>query len=162
MNIVNTIKISSLGLLLCALPLETSADTVTLPAGMACSDFDLSYDTSGGNRQIKEFKDAEGNVVRILETGTGAAVTFTNLSTGKTYSTKSNGANSQTRYSADGSYTVAATGHNVIILFPTDIPAGPSTTLYVGRVVYSVDTNGVWSMQSNSGKTSDICEILSY
>ncbi len=31
----------------------------------------------------------------------------------------------------------ALTGHNVLILFPTDVPAGPSTTLYVGQVVIS-------------------------
>jgi len=29
-------------------------------------------------------------------------------------------------------------GHNVLILFPSDVPAGPSTTLYVGRVVFTV------------------------
>jgi hypothetical protein len=31
----------------------------------------------------------------------------------------------------------------VLILYPTDVPAGPSTTLNVGRVVFTIDTQGV-------------------
>jgi hypothetical protein len=34
--------------------------------------------------------------------------------------------------------TVQATGNNIVILFPTDSPAGPSTKLYTGRIVYTV------------------------
>ncbi len=163
MNAVKIIKTCSLGLMLCALPLAASAQTYfELPAPLACSDFDLGIDSSDNNQQFKEFKDADGNVVRTLSTGTGSAVKITNLGSGKTYSTKSNGANTQTRYNADGSSTVTATGHTVLIMFPTDIPPGPSTRLIVGRLVYSVSTDGVWSIQSISGKTSDICEILSY
>lgn len=162
MNVVKTIKISSLGLLLCALPLAATADYYEFPAGLACNDFSLGIDTSGGNQQVKEFKDADGNVVRTLSTGTGSALKFTNLDTGKTYSTKSNGANTQTRYNADSSTTVTATGHNLLIMFPTDIPPGPSTRIIVGRLVYSVSTDDVFSIQTITGKTSDICEILSY
>jgi hypothetical protein len=57
--------------------------------------------------------------------------------------------------------TVDALGYNVIILFPTDFPAGPSTTLYVGRVVYTVDAAGVFRIQTHSGPTTDICAALS-
>ena len=46
------------------------------------------------------------------------------------------------------------TGHNVLILFPTDVPAGPSTTLYVGRVVVTVDSDGVFAVTDTNG-TSD-------
>jgi hypothetical protein len=86
---------------------------------------------------------------------------YTNLTTGKTFSTKSNGAVSQIKFNPDGSYTQQLTGHNVLILFPTDIPSGPSTTLIVGRVVFTVDTNGVFTVQDVNGKTTDICAILS-
>jgi len=41
-----------------------------------------------------------------------------------------------------------------------DVPAGPSTTLYVGRVVFTVDTSGVFTLQSVSGKSTDICAAL--
>lgn len=164
MNVVKRIKICSLGLMLYALPLAASAQhDIVFEAGLACSDFGLGIDfTSGSNQQFKEFKDADGNVVRTLSTGTGSGLRFTNLVTGKTYSTKSNGANSQTRYNADGSSSVTATGHNLLIMFPTDIPPGPSTRIIVGRLVYSVSTDGVFSIQTITGKTSNICEILSY
>ena len=56
--------------------------------------------------------------------------------------------------------TIQATGHNVVIFFPTDIPAGPSTTLYVGRVVYTVDAAGVFTLLSTSGRTTDLCVLL--
>jgi hypothetical protein len=108
MNAVKIIKTCSLGLMLYALPLAACAQhDIDLEAGLACSNFGLGIDfTSGGNQQFREFKDADGNVVRTLSTGTGSALKFTNLDSGKTYSTKSNGANTQTRYNADGSSTV--------------------------------------------------------
>jgi hypothetical protein len=56
---------------------------------------------------------------------------------------------------------VTLTGHNVLFLFPTDVPAGPSTTLYVGRVVFHVDTEGVFTLQSTNGTATDICAALS-
>jgi len=40
-----------------------------------------------------------------------------------------------------------AVGLSVTILFPTDVPAGPSTTLVAGRVVFTVDQDGVFTVQ---------------
>ena len=131
------------------------------PQGQACSSFALKVEGWGGNRHFKEFTDENGNVVRSLETGTGLALRFTNVDTGKTISTKSNGAVSQTRFNLDGSSTVAATGHNLLILFPSDIPAGPSTTLIKGRLVFTVDTDQVFTVQSINGNTTDLCAVLS-
>src|SRR3989442_5085073 len=51
-----------------------------------------------------------------------------------TLSLSSNGAVTNVTKNPDGSETVVTTGHNILILFPTDVPAGPTTTLYVGRV----------------------------
>ncbi len=56
--------------------------------------------------------------------------------------------------------TTVMTGHNILILFPTDIFAGPSTTLYVGRVAFTVDANGVFTLGSTSGSSMDICAAL--
>lgn len=106
---------------------------------------------------FKEFTDENGNLVRSLDTGTGSALRFTNLDNGKTISTKSNGAVSQTRFNLDDSYTVSATGHNLLILFPSDIPAGPSTTLIKGRLVYTVDTEQVFTVQSINVNKTDLC-----
>jgi hypothetical protein len=61
----------------------------------------------------------------------------------------------------DGSQTWMMMGHNVLILFPTDVPAGPSTTLYVGRIVFTVDISGVYTLQSTNGTSVDICAALS-
>ena len=55
---------------------------------------------------------------------------FTNLSTGDTFLVKPNGIGNTIQYvqSRMGRKHEAATGHNVLIFFPTDVPAGPSTT----------------------------------
>ena len=139
--------------------LPPASFTIVLPAGTACN-FDLQIEGFGGNRHLKEFTDANGNVVRSLEAGTGSALRFTNLTTGNTFSTKSNGAVSHITFNLDGSSTQKLTGHNLLILFPTDNPPGPSTTLITGRVVFTVDINGVFTVQDVSGKTTDICAAL--
>jgi hypothetical protein len=136
------------------------AATIELPAGVGCS-FALNIDIVGGTQVNKEFVDKNGNIVRTLSAGKGSALTFTNAETGATLSLQPNGSVSHTTINPDGTSTVANTGHNVIILFPTDVPAGPSTTLYVGRVVYTVDLNGVFTLQQVSGKQTDICAALS-
>ena len=100
-------------------------------------------------------------MVRSLDAGTGSALRFTNLSpNGKTFSTTSNGAVSRKTFNLDGSFTEVDTGHNILILFPTDNPTGPSTTLIVGRLVFTVDAFGVFTVQTVSGKVTDICAAL--
>jgi hypothetical protein len=143
-------------------PVDTSPPsfTIELEAGVACN-FDLLIEGSGGKRHLKEFRDANGNLVRSLEAGTGSALSFTNVATGETFSTKSNGSVAHIKYNSDGSFTETDTGHTVLILFPTDVPAGPSTTLIVGRVVFTVDTNEVFTVLDVSGRTIDICAALS-
>ena len=127
------------------------------PAGLACPDFDLRIEGTGGLRVHRTFVDRDGEVVRTLSTGTGSALTFTNLSTGASVSFSSTGAVQRTQISPDGTTTVTTTGSSVLILFPTDVPAGPSTTLYVGRVVFTVDAAGVFTLVSTSGRSTDIC-----
>jgi hypothetical protein len=60
----------------------------------------------------------------------------------------------------DGTSTNQATGHNVIILFPTDITKGPSTTLYEGRVVFTTTAANEFEILTSSGPTRDICSEL--
>jgi hypothetical protein len=133
-----------------------------LPAGQAC-EFRLLVEGVGSKR-IEKFTDLNGNPVRILAAGKGFDLTFTRLTDqGEPISSvafPSNGSVERTTINADGSLTFQTTGHNVLILFPSDVPAGPSTTLYVGRLVYTVDTSGVFTVQSNSGPTTDICALL--
>lgn len=70
--------------------------------------------------------DAEGNLVRIISAGRGDELLFTNLDAeDKTVSLTGNGPVLKTIINpTDGTSTNQATGHNVIILFPTDITEG--------------------------------------
>ena len=47
-------------------------------------------------------------------------------------------------------------------MFPTDVPPGPSTTLYVGQVVFTFDNEtGFTTVQENEGTATDLCAALS-
>ncbi len=111
---------------------------------------------------MKEWTDEYGNLVRMFEGGKGSDLIFTNEDTGATYSTMGNGSVSHTTFNPDGSSNVSTGGHNVLILFPSDLPlgVGPSTKQYVGHVQYTVAPDGTWTLQSINGKTNDICAIL--
>jgi hypothetical protein len=143
-----------------AMGAENPPFTTDFPAGLACAGFDLRVEGSGGHQQFRQFTDRDGNVVGSISAGTGSALTFTNLSTDATVSFKSNGSTTRHTFGSDGTTTTRMTGHNVLILFPSDVPAGPSTTLYVGQVVYTVGTDGVWTLKDAKGNSTDICAAL--
>ena len=130
-----------------------------LAAGEAC-DFALRVEGTGDKRIMRTFTDQNGEVVRLLSAGKGFDLTFTNLDSGESVALPSNGSVAQTTVNADGTTTVQDTGHNVVILFPTDVPAGPSTTLYTGRLVYTADASNNFTVVSSSGPTTDICALL--
>jgi hypothetical protein len=133
----------------------------SFPAGEACPGFALGLNITPNPRQaFKEFEDEAGNVVRTISAGRGSELLFTNIDTDKTVSLTSNGSVSKTSFNPDGSSTVQATGHNVIILFPGDETPGPSTTLYEGRVVFTSTAEGSFKIISSSGPTRDICSEL--
>jgi hypothetical protein len=133
---------------------------VELPAGVACADFGLRVEGLG-DRVQREFTDREGNVVRLLTAGRGYALTFTNLSTGAQLELQPNGSVEHVAVHPDGVNTWTVTGHNVLIFFPTDQPPGPSTTLYVGRVVFDADAAFNFTLRSTAGTATDICAALS-
>lgn len=133
---------------------------IDLPAGLACPGFDLRLEVRGMVQQNRTFTDRNGNPVRVVSVGKGSALTFINLNNGNTLSLRPNGSGSHTTINPDGTTTVSATGHNVIILFPTDIPAGPTTVQYVGRVLYTVSADGVFTFRQVNGTRTDICAVL--
>jgi hypothetical protein len=144
----------------CSASVAFAADpTISFPAGVAC-DFALDLTASGGNKVQRTFYDKRGNVVRLLSAGKGAALTFANPQTGSSISVRPSGANTRTTLNTDGSSTVMSTGHAGLIMFPSDIPAGPSTTLYVGRIVYTIGTDGVFTLEATSGPSTDVCAVL--
>lgn len=127
-----------------------------LQDGCACDGFDLQLDSSGVPH-IKEIVFKDG---RYFALGKGPTLTITNLATGAAVSLRGNGSNAQYSPGPDGTTTLVLTGHNVIVQFPTDVPPGPATTLYVGRVVYTIDSAGTWTLMRSSGTTLDICAAL--
>ncbi|HSF99063.1 MAG TPA: hypothetical protein VLA55_10260 [Ornithinibacter sp.] len=132
--------------------------SVQFPAGTACA-FPLRVDGTGGHRIEHTFTDKDGTM-RVLSTGTGSALTFTNESTGATVSLRSNGAVQRTTSLADGSSLNVLTGHNVLFLFPTDVPAGPSTTLHTGQVVFNATPSGDFTVLATQGTSRDLCAEL--
>ena len=129
------------------------------PAGVAC-EFPLKVETTGESSEYKELPGKNGDL-RLLLAGKGLPLTFTNTATGESLSLKANGAVQHVTLHPDGSSTFVLTGHNVIFLFPTDTPAGPSTTLHVGRVEFTATPpNNDFTIQNVSGTTTDLCAAL--
>jgi hypothetical protein len=118
---------------------------------------ELLVDGSGGNQVQRVFRDKNGNVVRMLTAGTGSALTLTHVATGAAVSSDSNGAVADVTVNPDRSSIWVTTGHNVLILFPTATPVGPSTTLYVGPVVFAVDTSFNFALRQHNRQATDIC-----
>ncbi len=141
----------------------TPAAADDFSAGIACS-FQLRYTATGGEHRVcRGFTDQNGNKVCLFSAGKGTTNTFTNLDTGASLTINPGGGSvSRTTINSDGTQTVVATGFNGLIFFPSDVPAGPSTTLYLGRVVYTVDpSTGVFTLLGSSGQKIDICAALS-
>jgi hypothetical protein len=135
--------------------------TVDLPAGLGCPSFPLRIEGTDAMVRVVTFEDQNGGSVRTITVRTGVVLTYTNLTTGETISFKTSGSVTRTA-TANGVDTVTATGHNGLILFPTDIPAGPTATQYTGKIVYTVDqASGLFTLVSASGKRTDICAALS-
>jgi len=73
-----------------------------LPAGTGCPGFALNISWSGGNLHTKEFKDRNGELVRIISAGKGFDITYTNGGTGESVTVKTPGSVSKTVSNADG------------------------------------------------------------
>jgi hypothetical protein len=144
-----------------ARPPDEPDETFDLAAGLACAGFDLRIEAwHAKNRVEKEFTDRNGNVVRLFA-GNGALLALTNLDSGESLIMRTGGSVSRVTVNPDNTQTSVNTGHNVVVFFPTDVPAGPSTKLYVGELVYTVDTFGVFTLERVTGTSTDICAALS-
>lgn len=135
--------------------------TMDFPAGTACS-FHLGVEGWGNPNRVQRFPDPTWGW--LLSAGKGSTLVFTNLDSldpQKRLGLKANGSVIHISLNPDGSSTQTLTGHNVLILYPTDVPAGPSTTLYVGDVVFTSDASFNYTLQSVSGTSTDICAALS-
>lgn len=140
-------------------PVEPTAVQV-FPAGDAC-DFPLMLESTGSNYHLKAFVDKNDNLVRLLYAGKGSLMTLTNMETDAAISLKAYGFSAQITGFDGTIITQTITGHVLVNMLPTDVPAGPSTTLHVGRLVLTTDTvTNVSTIESFSGKSTDICAAL--
>lgn len=130
-----------------------------ISAGVAC-EFPVLIEARGEGNFYKEFRDQKGNLIRIMSAGSKVDYRFTNTLTDVQYVLNGRGAMSKTEFAANGSSTTTVQGHTVVIFFPTDYPPGPSTTEYLGRVVYTTDADGVSVLKETAGQKSDLCAKL--
>ena len=131
-----------------------------LSAGLACPGFDLLVDLTKSQTSTKTFTTKYGVKVRSIEAGKGYIRTYTNKTTGKKVVFPSKHFSADTTFDKNGLGTVTSTGHFGLIMFPTDVPAGPSTTEYVGRVVYTATPANDFTILSVRAKAIDVCAKL--
>jgi hypothetical protein len=144
-----------------------AAQPTVFPAGVACQ-FELALSvTPAAQRVVRVFSDKDGHPIRYLFAGKGAILSFTNTHTGVTQTYRTGGSVEQVTPNPDGTQTWVSTGHEGLILYPTDsgvdgVP-GPSTILYIGRIVFTVDPahDFFYGVQSFTGRSIDICAALS-
>jgi hypothetical protein len=136
------------------------------PAGEVCADFGVGLDFGEDSRAFRhEFTDTNGNVVRAILAGRAGSVTLTRLDskgddTEITLTVDAKGSAWNIVFNSDGSQTITTHGHLVFFIFPTDVPPGPASTLYIGRVVFK--QVGTFSeILSHTGTTTDLCAALS-
>ncbi len=167
-SMTRRLGIAAAAVALVSAPMATSARADDPPESIAfelppdggCAGFGLRVEGSGSNLHTTELVSPSGRA-RTITTGRGYALTFTNLESGASVTTRANGSAQQTLSNAEGSQTLTATGHTALILFPTDTPAGPSTRVYTGRVVITVDSASNFIVISSTGPSVDICAALS-
>jgi hypothetical protein len=155
-----TATVLALAALIVAAQLASAQEhDVVLPAGVGC-DFALALDNIEGPPLRREFTDRNGNTVRLFA-GKSGAVIYTNLKTGESVSFQSRGTRlRETTDATTGTVLLEYSGHVGLVLFPTDVPAGPSTTQISGSLVATVDSSGVFTVQKVQGQQIDICATL--
>ena len=133
---------------------------VMFTAGQVCA-FPLRVQGTGGNQVVKDFPGPNGDQITV-SAGTGYDLVFTNVVNEKKLRLPSRVSSTTTITHPDGSKTVVLAGWNVLFLFPTDVPAGPSTTLHVGIVVYEDDGNANFTVDQHltRSRTTDICATV--
>jgi hypothetical protein len=137
-----------------------SAAAIELPAGEGCT-FPLGVDGGAFPPERKTFTDPNGNPITVLA-GKSGPVTYTNLDTNNSLTFQSRGTALRVTARSDGTQLLEFSGNVGIILFPSDVPAGPSTTQINGRLVLSFDpATGFTVVLEQAGNQIDVCARLS-
>src|SRR6185295_15413066 len=102
---------------------QSMADPIVLPKGLGCQDFEVRIDLSGaGHRVARTFFDRNGNPIRYLAAGQGYTFVFTNTASGFTFTVKTGGSVERVTPNRNGTQTWVTTGHELVVLFPSDTP----------------------------------------
>ena len=156
------------GALLCTVSLAANAYqfpvgppdlAIPFDAGVACH-FPLTHEQWDNKTNTREFTDKQGNQ-NIVITGKGHDFRFTNATNGKSTTQMSQGVQQHIVVYPDGSLNFTTNGALLLIMFPTDIPAGPSTTYYNGHTELFIAADGVGTLQPPHAHARDICAELS-
>jgi len=154
-------------------PAAAAPDPVTLDRDVACTGFGVRLDFLGEARELRTFTDRDSNRL-LVQTGRAEGVVLTRTDekgnpVGTPVTVPQRGAATRTtvlderdpEVEGDELLEVVHTGNLLLILFPSDEPAGPTTTLIQGRTVYTVESRtGVFTVRSITGKTTDLCPAL--
>jgi hypothetical protein len=132
-------------------------DPLTFPAGVACEGFAVTVSAEVNKQTMTVFFDKEGNPIRALVVG---RLILRLEGNGNVVALRLGDAIHLT-FNADGTLTVEGTGNVVFVAFPTDVPPGPSITLYSGRLELNVTPDGVGTVVDTAGKSFDVCAALS-
>ena len=137
-------------------PLEPDSDTY--PAGLAC-DFAVTTEDVISNEYDTTFPpDANGDVMTLV---TGRLISrVTNVETTESITLNASGPGPIVSHS-DGSVTATVHGPSFLILFPGDMPSGPSFVVNYGRYVVDITPDGQFIVQSQTGRQFDVCAALS-
>jgi hypothetical protein len=149
-------------ILLCGAASTASAQEhdLVFDAGVACA-FPLGLDGGEFPPERKTFTDPNGNPI-VLLAGKSGAVTYTNLVTEESLTFPSRGTALRVTTRPDETLLLEFSGNVGLLLFPTDVPAGPSTTQINGRLVFSFDPlTGFTEVRKQVGHQIDVCAALS-
>ena len=119
----------------------------------------MRLESGGIPKEVVRGKDPKGNKF-VLLAGSAPGFTITNADDpNQSLTVRSTGAAVRVANNSDGSQTFVWSGHLLLILFPTDNPVGPSTTLIQGRTTFM--QNGTETvLQSINGIQTDLCAEL--
>ena len=132
--------------------------TIPFDAGMVCQ-FPATWEGWAGKTNTREYTDADGNQ-HFVVTGKGHDFRITNPTNGKVAFQMSQGVRQHIVVYTDGSLKYTTDGALMLGMFPTDIPAGPTTTYYNGHTVLTIRADGVGTLEVATGHTRDICAEL--
>ena len=139
-------------------PLPNELNSFDFAAGLACS-FELAGEPVISKEVVTTYPaDANGDVKTEI---TGRLVArLTNVDTGTSIVRNLSGPVTIVIH-PDGSHSDEFRGIGLLSLFPTDVPAGPTTLIVYGRFTGTLSPSGQFTVTSLSGRTEDVCAELS-